>query len=114
MFDNCVLVGWYKLNDEPCEVYKNVQTGEVFYVDEQSVPFLIMGLEHTNPVIANDETAAQELDEVPNDGIIFDGSYKWIIVGEAGYKVMSDALDISSPVEPAVTLDFDNEYTPEE
>lgn len=114
MSENDVLVGFLCLNDEPCEVYVNPNTGEVYYVDEQGVPFLIMGIDHTRADLEKDEAAANGEDPIAASGIVYDGDYKWVIdvSGETASKVSADAIDLSD-VKETVDVDFDNEYADE-
>lgn len=109
MNENDILVGWYALNgDIPCEVYANPDTREVYYVDEQNFPFLIMGLEHSGNDVGYEITTTEGF-----DGEVYDGKKKWAIKDGTAYLVDADATTIDD-AEKSVSVDFDVEYEYEE
>lgn len=115
MFENDVRVGYYSPNGEALDVFVCPDTGEVYYVDEQGAPFLIVGIDHSvNDLDKDNMGAAGNSETIECDGVVYDNDVKYIIVGDTAYKVPADALSIDAPIDVITELDFFCEYTPDD
>lgn len=115
MFENDVRVGFYSPNGEMLDVFVCPDTGEVYYVDEQGVPYLIIGIDHTTADLDKDNTVAANNQEVIEcDGVVYDNGVKYIIRDDTAYKVPADALSTDGALDVITEMDFCCEYTPDD
>lgn len=98
MREDDILIGVLAQNGVPCPVYLNPETMEVFYIDEEELPYLLSGVDVTsdaNPGIGEDYEAL--LDDVDDSiiGVIIDGNKRWLLTEEKAFLCEEGALEIS-------------------
>lgn len=112
-----IIIGIYRTSCGTTPIYLNPETEEVFYYDDQDMPYVIFGVELTS--IPTSNVRADMEDELDNQaentqGVIYDGDHKWVLTDDyKAYKVPVDSTGTSGFLQ-VVDYSDDTEYEPTE
>lgn len=116
MDENGILIGCYNINGITTSVYVDPDTSEIYYYDDQDMPYVIFGFNLDNiPSGDLNIDFDEELSAVEGaTGIVYDGKNKWVLTDDyKAYRVPGDATSTADYTQIADFSD-DTEYEPSE
>lgn len=116
MDENGILIGCYRVNGITTQVYADPDTEEIYYYDDQDMPYVIFGLDMDSiPSSSLNIDLDAELETVSGAvGIVYDGKNKWVLTEDyKAYRVSGDATSTANYTQ-VVDFSDDTEYEPTE